>query len=62
MIKIEFGCISYVLIQKGSVFPDKSGKYEEGEGPVESFNLFNFQGSYKFNQFINVRVGSRKPV
>ncbi|WP_419869146.1 TonB-dependent receptor [Chryseobacterium sp. CT-SW4] len=34
-----------------------TGKYEEGQGPVRSFGLFNFEGSYKINKTLKVGLG-----
>ncbi|PUB34534.1 iron complex outermembrane receptor protein [Elizabethkingia sp. YR214] len=55
--KLNIGVYHMYSFKRDRFSPDKSGKYEEGEGPVESFNLFNFQGSYKFNQFIMLGLG-----
>ncbi len=37
--------------------PAATGKYDEGEGPVKAFSIFNFQGSYKVNSLMSVGLG-----
>lgn len=54
--KLQLG-VYHMYSFKREKFEPVSGKYEEGEGPVKDFNLFNFQGSYKFNNLVTIGLG-----
>lgn len=54
--KLQLG-VYHMYSFKREQFEPVSGKYQEGEGPVKEFNLFNFQGSYQFNNVITVGLG-----
>ncbi|MDC8103829.1 TonB-dependent receptor [Chryseobacterium sp. B21-037] len=54
--KLQLG-VYHMYSFKREQFEPISGKYQEGEGPVKEFNLFNFQGSYQFNNVITVGLG-----
>ncbi|ASW73702.1 hypothetical protein IQ37_17740 [Chryseobacterium piperi] len=54
---LQLGVYHMYSFKRNQFEPNASGKYDEGEGPVKDFNLFNFQGSYKFNKFITLGLG-----
>ncbi len=55
--KLTLGLYQMYSFKRNRFSADTSGKYEEGEGPVDSFNLFNVQGSYKVNKLIMMGLG-----
>jgi len=54
--KLQLGLYHIYSFERKRFLPVK-GKYNEGEGPVEAFNLFNFQGNYALNKRIVFGLG-----
>lgn len=55
--KLQMGLYHMYSFKRDRFEKDASGKYQEGEGTVTNFNLFNFQGSYKLNTFTTIGLG-----
>ncbi|BFO67872.1 TonB-dependent receptor [Chryseobacterium sp. KCF3-3] len=55
--KLQLGVYHMYSFKRDKFEPAASGKYDEGEGPVKSFNLFNVQGSYKLNKLLTIGLG-----
>lgn len=55
--KLQLGVYHMYSFKRDKFEPASSGKYDEGEGPVKSFNIFNVQGSYKINKLLTVGLG-----
>ncbi|QIY89983.1 TonB-dependent receptor [Chryseobacterium gallinarum] len=54
---LQLGIYHMYSFKREKFEPAASGKYDEGEGPVKDFNLFNFQGSYRFNKLVTIGLG-----
>nr|WP_314490865.1 TonB-dependent receptor [uncultured Chryseobacterium sp.] len=54
---IQIGLYHLYSFKRDRFQPDATGRYREGEGPVNDFGLFNFQGSCKLTRFATAGLG-----